>query len=329
MHGSSIMRTPSVSVHPHVPSSKTCTRKSDNCFCRIFYVRHRLFNRQWWTFHSIRVRKTVECHLYRVSVVEQTSWSVFLAIASSKSVQFPVHSISLLHRTDDDDDDKTSIHVLYQLPIGSTLPPIGSNPSNGIHFELEEFFLRLNLYPSKSSYEQKRDKFDRLSSSFAQIFNSDTLRRFTPALLPYGSYRLVCLYAMDECNIYSSFSPRVWMETISTQSSSSSEQSTSETKTSLDQTLLQFRFDQPAFIAHVSSLLEQQIQQNFRDEILYCRKLQALFPIISVLFNDQTRVEIFVQIKMQSMPETDDVTCRSERTLLTDFHLPIHGVRDV
>lgn len=42
-------------------------------------------------------------------------------------------------------------------------------------------------------------------------------------------------------------------------------------------------------------LLETQINGSLQDEIVYYRKIEALFPILSILFKDQTKVEIFVQ----------------------------------
>jgi hypothetical protein len=48
-----------------------------------------------------------------------------------------------------------------------------------------------------------------------------------------------------------------------------------------------------------------------------------------VLFNDQTRVEIFVQIKLQSMPENDRESPRPSGSLVSDFDEPLHGVRGV
>jgi len=49
----------------------------------------------------------------------------------------------------------------------------------------------MNLYESEQSYKQKQDKFEKLSSCFQQMFNTDTLHCFTHAFLPYGSFRIV------------------------------------------------------------------------------------------------------------------------------------------
>ncbi len=77
--------------------------------------------------------------------------------------------------------------------------------------------------------------------------------------------------------------------------------------TEFDKTLQQLKNDTNALNNHIVDLLETQINGNLRDDIVYYRKIQALFPIISILFKDQTKVEIFVQV-------------RTERE-------PIHGVR--
>jgi hypothetical protein len=81
--------------------------------------------------------------------------------------------------------------------------------------------------------------------------------------------------------------------------------------TTFDETLRQLKHDPDALNNHIVSLLETQINGNLKDEIVYYRKVQALFPIISILFNDQTKVEIFVQV----------------RTNKTQSQEAIHGVR--
>ncbi len=67
--------------------------------------------------------------------------------------------------------------------------------------------------------------------------------------------------------------------------------------TTFDETLRQLKHDPAALNNHIVDLLETQIKGNLKDEIVYYRKIQALFPIISILFKDQTKVEIFVQIR--------------------------------
>ena len=71
-------------------------------------------------------------------------------------------------------------------------------------------------------------------------------------------------------------------------------------ETSFDTTLRALKHDPNALNDHIVNLLETQINGNLKDEIVYYRKVQALYPIISILFNDQTKVEIFVQIKINS-----------------------------
>ncbi len=72
--------------------------------------------------------------------------------------------------------------------------------------------------------------------------------------------------------------------------------------TTFDGTLQQLKHDPTALNNHIVDLLETQIEKNLKDEIVYYRKIQALFPIISILFKDQTRVEIFVQIRTDKEP---------------------------
>jgi hypothetical protein len=51
-------------------------------------------------------------------------------------------------------------------------------------------------------------------------------------------------------------------------------------------------------------------------------KIEALFPILSILFNDQTKVEIFIQIELNKEQSI-------QRKHENDSHPPgyIHGVR--
>ncbi len=72
--------------------------------------------------------------------------------------------------------------------------------------------------------------------------------------------------------------------------------------TGFDYTLQQLKNDTNALNNHIVDLLETQINGNLRDEIISYRKIQALFPIISILFKDQTKVEIFVQIRTEKEP---------------------------
>lgn len=69
-----------------------------------------------------------------------------------------------------------------------------------------------------------------------------------------------------------------------------------EDETNLDNTLIQMLHDKSLLTNHVLNLLETQIKANLKDEIVYCRKVQALFSIISILFTDQTKVEVSLQI---------------------------------
>ena len=72
--------------------------------------------------------------------------------------------------------------------------------------------------------------------------------------------------------------------------------------TTFDETLRGLKHDPTASNNHIVDLLETQINGNLRDEISSLRKIQALFPIISIVFKDQTKVEIFVQIQTGKEP---------------------------
>ncbi len=90
-------------------------------------------------------------------------------------------------------------------------------------------------------------------------------------------------------------------------------------KTNLDQILLQLRYDPLALNDRIINLLEQKILENLNQDIIDCRKIQALYPIISIVFNDQTKVEIFVQTILNEQSS-------EKRNLLSNFYQPIHGV---
>ncbi len=89
--------------------------------------------------------------------------------------------------------------------------------------------------------------------------------------------------------------------------------------TAFDETLLQLKEDPNpnALNNHIVNLLETQINGNLKDEIVYYRKIQALVPIIYILFNDRTKVEIFVQIKTNDKQSQID----------SNFHESVAGVR--
>lgn len=90
--------------------------------------------------------------------------------------------------------------------------------------------------------------------------------------------------------------------------------STETTPTTFDETLRQLKDDdRSALNTYIVDFLEKQVQENFHNEILHCRKVQALYPIIYILFNDYTKVEIYVQIR----------ACREHS------YEPIHGVRNI
>lgn len=94
--------------------------------------------------------------------------------------------------------------------------------------------------------------------------------------------------------------------------------------TSFDETLRGFKDDPNGLNSHVVNLLETQINGSLKEEIVSYRKVEALFPIISILFNDQTRVEIFVQIQRIGKHAAEQKYHDDE-----DSQESIHGVRVV
>ncbi|CAF3931338.1 unnamed protein product [Rotaria sordida] len=187
-----------------------------------------------------------------------------------ESFEFPVEYIYVLQRPHD--NDTTPFHITYQLPLGPILQPINFKQINSVHIKLQEFFQTMNLYETNQSYKRKQEKFEKLSSCFQQMFNKDTLHCFTTSFLPYGSFRigingqdLDTVFVINELKL-------------------------TNNKTSFDESLLQLKHDSNALKNYIVNLLETQINGNLKHEIAYYRKVQALFPIISILFKDQTKV---------------------------------------
>ena len=90
--------------------------------------------------------------------------------------------------------------------------------------------------------------------------------------------------------------------------------STENNPTTFDETLRQLKDgDHDALKNYIGHFLEQQVKDNFKGQLLQCRKVQALYPIIYILFNDHTKVEIYVQIR----------ACREHS------YEEIHGVRTI
>ena len=100
---------------------------------------------------------------------------------SIQASQFPVRYLSILQRAND--DPTVPFHLVYQLPLGAGLPPLGPN--------LERLFHRLGLYENSGAHRRKEEKLDRLSTCFARRFSSTTSHCFKHVLVPYGSFRLV------------------------------------------------------------------------------------------------------------------------------------------
>ncbi|CAF5060415.1 unnamed protein product, partial [Rotaria sp. Silwood1] len=160
----------------------------------------------------------------------------------------------------------------------------------------------MNLYETSESYKRKQDKFDKLSSCFEQMFNQDTLYCFTHSFLPYGSFRIgINGEDLDTIFVLHELKSR-------------------NKETSFDETFHQLKHNSTALTNHIVNLLITQIEGNLKNEIVYYRKIEALFPIILILFNDQTKVEIFVQIKTNNTQDVQD-----NSNLYSNIHKPMIG----
>ena len=84
-----------------------------------------------------------------------------------------------------------------------------------------------------------------------------------------------------------------------------------DNETSFDETLHRLKHDSNELNNHIVNLLETQIKGNLKGEIAHYRRIQALFPIISILFNDQTKVDIFVQIDGKKSFAENNLNLRS------------------
>ncbi|CAF1066713.1 unnamed protein product [Adineta steineri] len=201
----------------------------------------------------------------------------------NESFEFPVQYLYILQRPHD--NDTTPFHIVHQISLGPMLHSVSYKQFNSVHIKLQEFFQTMNLYESNESYQRKRDKFEKLSSCFQQVFNKETLHCFAHSFLPYGSFR-IGINGQDVDTVFLL-----------------NEIKSMNTETTFDET---------------------QINGNFKNEIIYCMNIEALFSIISTLFNDQTKVEIFVQIELNNEQLI-------ELKVANDLHLPesIHGVHDI
>lgn len=86
-----------------------------------------------------------------------------------------------------------------------------------------------------------------------------------------------------------------------------------EDETDLDQRLIRMQRDKSSLNNYILDSLETQIKADFQTEIRCCRRVQALFPIISILFTDQTRVEVSLQIKLNDEESVLGVSERVDR----------------
>ncbi|UJR14808.1 hypothetical protein I4U23_001795 [Adineta vaga] len=216
------------------------------------------------------------------------------------SFTFPVQYLYILQRPLD--DDTTPFRIAYQLPLGSILQPSYCQQEQQ---KLQNFFHQMNLYESEQSYKQKQEKFNKLATCIDEIFNKDTLHSFIHQYLPYGSFR-IGVKGEDVDTVF------VLNEVKS-----------NGNRTSFDETLLKVKNDSNTLNNRVVEMLETQINTCFKDELLWCRKVQALYPIITMLFRDQTKVEIFVQIK--TIKEYSDETNNQNKQ---NSEESIHGVSE-
>lgn len=106
-----------------------------------------------------------------------------------ESFHLPIEYLYILRRPHD--NDEIPFHIAYQIPLGMLLPRIHLRQSNAVHATLKEFFHKMNLYETDDAYTRKYQKFEKLSSCFKEIFNSDTSRCFVHSFMPYGSFRIV------------------------------------------------------------------------------------------------------------------------------------------
>ncbi|CAF5065036.1 unnamed protein product, partial [Rotaria sp. Silwood1] len=134
------------------------------------------------------------------------------------------------------------------------------------------------------------------------MFYKDTLHCFTTSFLPYGSFRI----GINEQDLDTVFVLN--------------ELKLANDKTNFDKSFLQLKHDSNALHNHVVNLLETQINGNLKVEIIFYRKVEALFPIISILFNDQTKVEMYVQTEINNK-QSSNVSFSSQQS--------IHGVHDI
>ncbi|CAM4875460.1 unnamed protein product [Rotaria socialis] len=253
-------------------------------------------------FDSAKKHNQVKSLLSKLKTRKQSLFHTQSFLALAEPIQFPVRYIHLLRQTSN--DDRTRFHIAYQIPFDSVLQPIGLDSYSNISFELQEFFNKTGLYETRKSYEQKQEKLNRLSNCFREIFNKNTLNYFTHGFFPYGSFRL----GLDGEDL----------DTVLILC----ELNSSNTKTNLDDIVSQLRYDSFALNNHIINL----ITKYFNNEIIDCRNIQAIYPIISILFHDQTRVELFVEIREKSIPNEQ---IQDGTFLLSNFHQPVHGVHDI
>ncbi|CAF3680828.1 unnamed protein product [Adineta steineri] len=223
----------------------------------------------------------------------------------NKPFEFPVQYLYILQRSLD--DDTTPFQITYQLPLGSVLQPLHSQQLNRFNPKLQQFFQTMNLYENEQSYIRKQDKLNKLASCFDQMFNKDSLHCFTHEFLSYGSFR-IGINGQDLDTVF------VLNEIKS-----------NDEKTNFDETLLEMKNKPNGMSNHIVNLLEMQINGCLKDEIFYSRKIEALFPIILIVFNDMTKVEISVQVPTNKEQHGDEK--RSENA--SNYDKYINGVHDI
>ncbi|CAF0911024.1 unnamed protein product [Didymodactylos carnosus] len=221
------------------------------------------------------------------------------ALVLNDQIHFLVNSVYLIRQTDD-----TPFHIEYQIPLGSTLERLNYYQLN-CDISLREFFHSENLYESEISFGMKLEKFQRLNKCFKQIFSDITLERYKSDYYPYGSFRI----GLNAADLDTVFVLREYQPYDKTR------------VTNLDRIIAnEQQIDSKLYILQ---MLEQQIQTM--DDVIECRHIQAMYPLISILFKDNTRAELFLDIKEK--PVLNNQLLKNNGLMY--FEDPVHGVHDI
>lgn len=67
--------------------------------------------------------------------------------------------------------------------------------------------------------------------------------------------------------------------------------------TDFDHQLQQWKTQSSTMRSNLFQLLENQIKGTFQNQIAHYRNVDAMFPIISIVFTDETQMEIFIDFQ--------------------------------